>query len=616
MYKEIFDFVAANRDKIEITPENKTKKYISGYIVINDGNYERIEKLDDSVPKCVPRLGNSSTANVLCEQVSCIFNRADEKYLKKDADVEEESAKIQKKHNWWTEYMLSGENVCDSLSTIYDFVYAYENNKDFHEKVLSDLDESGLKNKDIVSFMIDGKCVEDLDDWEDWFTNMLATPNTEQIVSILSGKKQTKCPDKNVKKAKLFGKTFSIFSVGCESYESYGFKQNDNCHVGVDDVNAIASFFSFVDGKKEYSNRDMQVVFFYDREIENIIEKSLLGEIDLSEEAMEEREDDIVEHRSLMADMVTAMRTGKVFTVPEEDLDARFYMYHVSLSGFVTNSRYCLEERKGSYAELATNLMQWYRDTSLVELGQINPIKKMYNLLMSCTSAATNPNASIGKIMECTQKEYGGMQMSVIDSVYYGKQLPFELYINALDRTAMTIITGKTLIENIWKQVKVKKATWLRIIKCFLIRKGYDIMPELNTNLTDPAYAFGRLFATYEREQSFYNDHDKNKEGLLSKRFFDSAMKYPGFIFPDLADLSNIYMSKIDGKLAEEFSVLHGELTEQILRLPFTFNVYEQGLFVMGYYQQKLHFIRESKRLAREKKEKNESAEQVEATEV
>ena len=131
MYKEIFDFVAANRDKIKITPENKTEKDISGYIVINDGNYERIEKLDDSVPKCVPRLGNSSTANVLCEQVSCIFNRADEKYLKKGVDVEEESAKIQKKHNWWTEYMLSGENVCDSLSTIYDFVYAYENNKDF-----------------------------------------------------------------------------------------------------------------------------------------------------------------------------------------------------------------------------------------------------------------------------------------------------------------------------------------------------------------------------------------------------------------------------------------------------------------------------------------------------
>ena len=72
----------------------------------------------------------------------------------------------------------------------------------------------------------------------------------------------------------MFGKTFSIFSVGCESYVSYGFKQYDNCHVGVDDVNAIASFFSFGDGKKEYSNRDMQVVFFYNWEIENIIENT------------------------------------------------------------------------------------------------------------------------------------------------------------------------------------------------------------------------------------------------------------------------------------------------------------------------------------------------------
>lgn len=606
MYKEIFDFVKAR--KLPFPEKNKIERKICGYIVLDENNeYVRIEKLDAPAVKLVPDIKNAATANVLCEKVSYVFNRTDAEFIKNEKDVD----KIEKKHGLWLEHMLSGNDMCASLKAVYDFVYAYEYSPDFHEKVMEDLNNSGLKNDNFVSFMINGECIEDMDDWEPWFADKLEEPNEETITSLLSGETQTICPLQNVTKAKLFGKSFAITSVGNNSYESYGFDQTENCHIGIDDVNRLAAFFNFVNNNDDYSNRDLQVVFFYNREIENIISKSLKGEIDLGEE-YEDLQDDIAEHRSLISNMLKSIRTGTVFTLPEEDRDAKYYMYHVTLTGMSSNARFCLEERKGSYADLSSHLMDWYRDTSLVEYGRANPIKKIYPILMSCSSASRNKSASLKNIYDSAEKEFSGMQMELLDSVYEGKQLPYILYRNALDNVAMSLTTGVGLESDIWsknskdaKSSSVKRNIWLRIIKCFLIRKGYNIMPELSNSPVSPAYAFGRLFATFEQEQAIYHNNEPSKKNLLSQKFFNVAMETPAYIFPDLVSLSQVYMTKVVGRLAEKFELLHGELVSQIDGcLPKTFDIYEQGAFAMGYYQQKTAFIREMKEAKRAKEEK------------
>lgn len=606
MYKEIFDFVKARN--LPFPVKNRVGRKICGYIVLDEHKqYVRIEKLDSPITKLVPDIQNAMAANVLCEKAGYIFNRTDSAYIKNEKDAD----KIQKKHGLWIDHMLSGNGVCDSLNAIYDFVYAYEYDSDFHERVMEDLNNSGLKNDNFVSFLINGECVEDLDDWDEWFLEKLDKPNEETITSLLSGETQTVCPLQNVTKAKLFGKSFAIVSVGNNSYESYGFEQTKNCHIGMDDVNRLAAFFNFVDSNDDYSNRDLQVVFFYNREIENIISKSLKGDIDLGEE-YEDLQDDIEEHRSLISSMLKAIRTGKEFALPEEDRDAKYYMYHVTLTGMSSNARFCLEERKGSYADLSSHLMDWYRDTSLVEYGKANPIKKIYPILMSCSSASRNKSASLKKIYDSADKEFSGMQMELLDAVYEGRQLPYVLYRNALDNVAMSLTTGVGLESDIWsrntkdaKSHSVKRNIWMRIIKCFLVRKGYNIMPELSDLPVSPAYAFGRLFATFEQEQALYHNNDPSKKNLLSQKFFNIAMESPAYIFPDLASLSQVYMTKIGGKLAEKFELLHGELVSQIDgSLPKTFDIYEQGAFAMGYYQQKTSFIREMKAAKRAKEEK------------
>ena len=121
-------------------------------------------------------------------------------------------------------------------------------------------------------------------------------------------------------------------------------------------------------------------------------------------------------------------------------------------------------------------------------------------------------------------------------------------------------------------------------------------MSELTESPVSPAYAFGRLFATYEREQAIYHGFDPGKRNLLSQKYFSAAMEAPAVIFPDLASLSQVYMTKINMPLHEKFNLLHGDLISQIgTSLPKSFSIYEQGSFVMGYYQQKTSFIRDAK---------------------
>lgn len=606
MYKEILDFVKAKN--LPFPVKNKVERKICGYIVLDENKkYSRIEKLDKPIVKLVPDIQNAMIANVLCEKVGYIFNRTDPSFLKNKKDAE----KITKKHGLWLDHVLSGQGVCESLDAVYDFVYAYEYNSEFHDLVLADLNESGLKNENFISFLINGTCIEDMDDWNDWFVAKLNKPKEETVTSLLSGETQTICPLQNVTKAKLFGKSFAIASVGNNSYESYGFEQTKNCHIGEDDVNRLASFFNYVDNNEDYNNRDLQVVFFYNREIENIISQSLKGDIDLGE-YYEDLQDDVAEHRSLISDMLKAIRTGTVFSLPEEDENAKYFMYHVTLTGMSSNARFCLEERKGSYADLSTHLMEWYRDTSLTEYGQANPIKKIYPILMSCSSASRNKSANLKKIYDSTEKEFSGMQMELLDAVYEGKQIPYVLYRNALDNVAMSLTTGVGLESDIWsrntkdaKSHSVKRNIWMRIIKCFLIRKGYNIMPEVTDLQVSPAYAFGRLFATFEQEQALYHNNDPSKKNLLSQKYFNIAMESPACIFPDLVSLSQVYMSKISGWLAEKFEMMHGDLLEQVNgSLPKKFDIYEQGAFAMGYYQQKTSFIREAKAAKKAKEEK------------
>ena len=77
--------------------------------------------------------------------------------------------------------------------------------------------------------------------------------------------------------------------------------------------------------------------------------------------ALDELEDDINSHKSVLSDILTAVRTGvkPCFT----DNDANYYMVNFNVP---SAGRYHLSnETCGKYNDLLENLYKWYCDTSI-----------------------------------------------------------------------------------------------------------------------------------------------------------------------------------------------------------------------------------------------------------
>lgn len=117
-------------------------------------------------------------------------------------------------------------------------------------------------------------------------------------------------------------------------------------------------------------------------------------------------------------------------------------------------------------------------------------------------------------------------------------------------------------------------------------RKGQkeEITMALDESNVSPAYLCGRLFAVLENIQQRASNYSLNR--TIKDAYFASASVRPAIVFPKLLALAQHHMAKLEnGHFADrqisEITALLG--TE----FPSTLSLKEQGVFMLGYYQQK-----------------------------
>jgi len=119
------------------------------------------------------------------------------------------------------------------------------------------------------------------------------------------------------------------------------------------------------------------------------------------------------------------------------------------------------------------------------------------------------------------------------------------------------------------------------------------IRKDLDVTQTDPAYRLGRLFAVLERIQS------RAQPGLnatIRDRYYGAASSTPGTVFPTLLRLKNAHLKKLSDGEATHFERLVGEVLGSVERpaltsFPRQLDLHAQGLFALGYYQQRQSFF-------------------------
>jgi CRISPR-associated protein Csd1 len=116
-------------------------------------------------------------------------------------------------------------------------------------------------------------------------------------------------------------------------------------------------------------------------------------------------------------------------------------------------------------------------------------------------------------------------------------------------------------------------------------------------------YLCGRLLAIYENlQQATYAAAGESKvNNSIADRYFSMASSFPMMVFPKIAELGEKHMSKLRKQVGERSRRIAGgiqkELDEVYSRFhadeqgpfPPRFSLKEQGLFVLGYYQQKAY---------------------------
>lgn len=128
------------------------------------------------------------------------------------------------------------------------------------------------------------------------------------------------------------------------------------------------------------------------------------------------------------------------------------------------------------------------------------------------------------------------------------------------------------------------------IIKAYLTRMQNNdkyreaLTVELNEQTKYQPYVLGRLFSVLEGLQQAANP---GINATITDKFFTSAGATPGIVFPRIINLSKNHLKKLDVGMRTYYSKQITELMGMISRdYPAHYNLYEQGIFQLGYYHQ------------------------------
>jgi|LSQX01.1.fsa_nt_gb CRISPR-associated protein Csd1 len=123
-------------------------------------------------------------------------------------------------------------------------------------------------------------------------------------------------------------------------------------------------------------------------------------------------------------------------------------------------------------------------------------------------------------------------------------------------------------------------------------KEGFDVTPEMNSEIQDPAYLCGRLLALFERIQYSAQGWDLNS--TIVDKYYGTASTAPASVFGNLMRQSQNHLSKLrrdaDPKKQAAATALQRRLEEIAAPLsvfPNTLNLMDQGKFGLGYYHQR-----------------------------
>lgn len=604
MYKEIIGYAIANN--LEYQAYTKACE-IDIYIKLrSNGDFDGIVKAKkkselDSVPDFDSYSLNRYRANPIVEKAEYILGQ----------DILKKGSLKTLKYKSYRENIADGAAHCESLKAIHAFITKYDSDEEFHKEVVDAAKNAGVTQNSTVSWSINNNEIEKSTDWKNWVIDKMKEfrangKEPEEIVSALSGTIQKSVPCKsgpalkNTVNRKTLGgfdlsNTPRVVSAKESAFESYGFKQAFGCQFGIDDAEMLAAGLQHLLNSEINNSPQLKQIFFSENNaIEQLIKESMDGPEVVEEEDDDDDDDDDDDNadespevqkknlsNSTLSSILNAVYDGKSPIIDKDLRDERYHIYHFNC---LSSRPFISGEITGTYAELAENLWKWYDDTAIDTGKSMKSILKIKSIPYRCVS--TRDSKEIHKLVN---NEFGSIMSQLISAVYNNTQIPAIFFRRAVRYASLSFVSDK---KNDTARLNVE-TIYAQIIKCYLIRKGYNIMNKVTTDL-NKAYACGKLFAVIETLQYKYHKVKEEKLNVsLAEKYFAGAAKSPKRILtPLMKNARSIYLNGIEEKSEKFYSELFSKIVREVGGIiPAKFNLDEQGLFILGYEQQRSELL-------------------------
>lgn len=394
---------------------------------------------------------------------------------------------------------------------------------------------------------------------------------------------------KNVKNAQAMGA--SIVSFNASSYESYGKTQSYNSPVGKYAAFAYTTVLNHMlaSQKQKVQVGDATTVFW--AESTEDIYPDLAAEIlnpSITQEGKEiknkyQRDAKI---EGLVKEVLQKAKSGVRFIDFDGEINpkTKFYILGLSPNASRISIRFFHSDSFGGFIKRTA---QHYKDMEIVKDFDNKPANiPIWMILGETVSPKSRDKDAIPLLAG-----------AVMRSIICGTPYPASLF-NAV------MIRVRADMDD--KDKNIHRVNYIRasIIKSYLLRNARIrndkrleevLTVSLNEQSANTEYLLGRLFAVLEKAQQ---DVNKGINATIKDRYFASACATPAAVFPILLRLAQHHISKSDYGYAIDRKI--EPIMNEITKFPSHLTLEQQGIFILGYYHQRVALFQKSDKAEKE----------------
>lgn len=536
------------------------------------------------VPDHPTRAGQKPKAYFLCDTATYFLGIAEE---------EDDPAKAEKKRRDALQRFTSAKELHEKLlqgmdapaaRAVLSFFQQWQPEKARMHQALEELFPEMAAGGNLV-FRFQGHFVQEYPEiaaqWEHAIT---AQEDDEQGICLVTGRKgaiaRLHPKIKGVPGAQVSGANLVSFNM--ESSNSFGHEQGANAPVSEEASFAYGMALNALLEDRDHRQIIGDTVVVYWAEMENeasqdLLSMSMFGSMNDKKQMTEEALNNLFQN--------LAKGQPICFEAAEIPYENPFYILGISPNAARLSVRFFLRGALGEFLQH----VKAHRERAAITMPPRKPW--ISPPLWAWLKATVSPNASNKSPLPILA---GSTTTAILKNAMYPASLYEQVLLRIHAEIDVTDTEGKRLKEPHYK-ITGERAS---IIKAYLMKnkKRGELRMKLNEEITDSAYVLGRIFSLREGIQKAANP---KLNATVKDRYFDVASTMPARVFPLLERLTNHHLRKLarlarDDKMKtynpyynyeKQMRELMGML-DASKGIPKTLNAEEQGMFILGYYQQ------------------------------